>query len=432
MGNFIADDKLENLRKYKYSGVDKSILSKYVLNPFWTWFVTLWPTWIAPNTITALGLGLVVFNLSTLFYYDPQYLTERDGATGPPKWVYFTWGLGLFWYQAFDAIDGKQARRTGMAGPLGQMFDHGCDSLNTTFECILSCRALNVGRSWWTVAAEIAALANFYLSTWEEFHTGTLYLGIFNGPVEGIILLCGMYTVTGIYGTSFWDKKFLAITHLDRLIARYYPELLYHIGNPGLNDAFFIFGAVQATFNIVLSYRNVYRARKAQKKYVLSPIGRFLPFLITTGFHLAWLSGSGPLSGKPHQAYILRSDLFLPFLLFWGFEFAHQVGRMILAHVTHQKFPYWDWSWVLVSVAAIDANAGFLFGSQPLIQRSPKACAIFMGVSIAYSLGAYARFCTLVIQDITNFLGIACFTVRKRDPVTGDWITSQELDSKRA
>jgi hypothetical protein len=24
-----------------------------------------------------------------------------------------------------DAIDGKQARRTGMAGPLGEMFDHG-------------------------------------------------------------------------------------------------------------------------------------------------------------------------------------------------------------------------------------------------------------------------------------------------------------------
>ncbi|KAG8905846.1 hypothetical protein FRC01_008221, partial [Tulasnella sp. 417] len=308
--------------------------------------------------------------------------------------------------------------------------------------------------SWWTVAAELAAIANFYLSTWEEFHTGTLYLGIFNGPVEGIIMLVVMYTITGIYGTSFWDKKFLAVTHLDRLIARHYPELLYHIGNPGLNDVLFIFGGVQVAFNIVLSYRNVYRARKAQRKYVLSPLGRFLPFLITTGFHLAWLAGSGPLSGKPYQAYILRSDLFLPFLLFWGFEFAHQVGRMILAHVTHQKFPYWDWSWVLVSVAAIDANAGVLFGrwetrkylakardvtnhfslilSQPLIQRTPKSCAIFMAVSIAYSLVAYTRFCTLVIQDITNFLGIACFTVRKRDPVTGDWLTSQELESKRA
>lgn len=83
------------------------------------------------------------------------------------------------------------------------------------------------------------------------------------------------------------------------------------------------------------SYRNVYRARKAQKKYVLSPLGRFLPFLITTGFHLAWLAGSGPLSGKPYQAYILRSDLFLPFLLFWGCEFAHQVGRPFL------PVPHW-------------------------------------------------------------------------------------------
>lgn len=62
-----------------------------------------------------------------------------------------------------------------------------------------------------------------------------------------------LMAVGGYIGTSFWDKKFLAVTHLDRLIARYYPELLYHIGNPGLNDVFFIVGAVQATFNIVLS-----------------------------------------------------------------------------------------------------------------------------------------------------------------------------------
>ena len=31
-----------------------------------------------------------------------------------------------------DAIDGKQARRTGMASALGEMFDHGCDAINTS------------------------------------------------------------------------------------------------------------------------------------------------------------------------------------------------------------------------------------------------------------------------------------------------------------
>jgi phosphatidylserine synthase len=29
-----------------------------------------------------------------------------------------------------DAIDGKQARRTGTSGPLGELFDHGCDAIN--------------------------------------------------------------------------------------------------------------------------------------------------------------------------------------------------------------------------------------------------------------------------------------------------------------
>lgn len=38
------------------------------------------------------------------------------------------WAIGLFAYQSFDAVDGKQARRTGMAGPLGEMFDHGKSS----------------------------------------------------------------------------------------------------------------------------------------------------------------------------------------------------------------------------------------------------------------------------------------------------------------
>ncbi|KAG8771220.1 hypothetical protein FRC15_003564, partial [Serendipita sp. 397] len=66
--------------------------------------------------------------------------------------MYWVWGVSLFLYQSLDAIDGKQARRTGMAGPLGEMFDHGeaqnpvhsrtyianepafigCDAINTT------------------------------------------------------------------------------------------------------------------------------------------------------------------------------------------------------------------------------------------------------------------------------------------------------------
>jgi ethanolaminephosphotransferase len=40
---------------------------------------------------------------------------------------------------------------------------------------------------------------------------------------------------------------------------------------------------------------------------------------------------------------------------------------------------------------------------------------------------SYARFCTLVISDITSFLGIACFTVRKKD-LSGQWRRAASVD----
>lgn len=68
---------------------------------------------------------------------------------------------------------------------------------------ILASRALGLGRSWWTVASQIATLANFYLTTWEEYHTGQLYLGYFSGPVEGILMIVVIFLVTGYAGMSY-------------------------------------------------------------------------------------------------------------------------------------------------------------------------------------------------------------------------------------
>jgi phosphatidylglycerophosphate synthase len=45
--------------------------------------------------------------------------------------------LGLFLYQTLDAIDGKQARRTGSSSPLGELFDHGCDAVSTSMLVII-------------------------------------------------------------------------------------------------------------------------------------------------------------------------------------------------------------------------------------------------------------------------------------------------------
>ena len=126
MGIYIRNGHLAALHEYKYAGQDKSLTSKYILNPFWTKFVVLFPATVAPNLITLTGFSFVVFNFVTLLIYTPTLVEPC------PSWVYMSWGVGLFLYQTFDAVDGKQARKLGLSGPLGECFDHGVDALNTT------------------------------------------------------------------------------------------------------------------------------------------------------------------------------------------------------------------------------------------------------------------------------------------------------------
>jgi phosphatidylglycerophosphate synthase len=61
-----------------------------------------------------------------MLFYD-MTMTEKL-----PEWTYLFVAFGIFAFQTLDAIDGKQARRTGSSSPLGQLFDHGCDAISWT------------------------------------------------------------------------------------------------------------------------------------------------------------------------------------------------------------------------------------------------------------------------------------------------------------
>jgi ethanolaminephosphotransferase len=95
--------------------------------------------------ITLSGFGFVVANFLTMLWYTPTL--DQDC----PPWVYASWAIGLFLYQTFDAVDGSQARRTHQSGPLGELFDHGVDAVNTTLEVLLFSATMNLGQGWKTV-----------------------------------------------------------------------------------------------------------------------------------------------------------------------------------------------------------------------------------------------------------------------------------------
>ena len=99
------------------------------MQPFWEWFVKLFPLVsklrfslkfefifaqsVAPNMITLLGLVGNGVGLLIMLSMDTTFSQEL------PVWVYLFGAFALFMYQTLDAIDGKQARRTGTSGPLG-------------------------------------------------------------------------------------------------------------------------------------------------------------------------------------------------------------------------------------------------------------------------------------------------------------------------
>ena len=81
--------------------------------------------------------------------------------------------------------------------------------MNTALEVVILAGAMNLGHSWATVLTLFASLCALYLTTWEEYHTGTLYLGLVSGPVEGVLTLCAVYAITAFKGGSFWQKPML-------------------------------------------------------------------------------------------------------------------------------------------------------------------------------------------------------------------------------
>ncbi|KAK8979517.1 hypothetical protein V6N11_073514 [Hibiscus sabdariffa] len=207
---YIGGHGVEALHKYKYSGVDHSYLAKYVLQPFWTRFVTFFPLWM-PILVMFSGTDefmyvciCACFRLRISTRPNMVYSPRLD--TPPPRWVHLAHGLLLFLYQTFDAVDGKQARRTNSSSPLGELFDHGCDALACAFETMaFGSTAMCGGDTFWFW---VISAVPFYGATWEHYFSHSLILPVFNGPTEGLALIYILHFMTAIVGAQWWAQPF--------------------------------------------------------------------------------------------------------------------------------------------------------------------------------------------------------------------------------
>ncbi|XP_034949789.1 cholinephosphotransferase 1 isoform X3 [Chelonus insularis] len=193
----LSPGQLKRLSEHKYSCSNASFLDKY-LQFWWEWLVDKVPLWLAPNLITIVGLIINIATTLILVYYSP------DAKNEVPRWGCFLCALGLFIYQSLDSIDGKQARRTGNSSPLGELFDHGCDSVSTVFVALSACISVQLGYyPSWMFFQCFCAMTLFYCAHWQSYVSGSLRFGKID-VTEAQFTIITIHLTSAIFGPTIW------------------------------------------------------------------------------------------------------------------------------------------------------------------------------------------------------------------------------------
>ena len=341
------------------------------------------PLWLAPNMVTLLGFFCIIFNVGLLELMDPDLLSPKQA------WVCYSYGLGVWAYSTMDNIDGKQARRTGTSSGLGELFDHGIDSLNCTLASLLEASAMGLGSTRLGAFTALVPCLPMFFSTWETYHTHTLYLGYFNGPTEGLLIASLIMAASGIWGAEMWKEPLAKLFGNEAMLGKisfldlWVPIILF---------AF-------CTAHLPSCVINVAQARRAKGLAVAPVFLEWTSMFFFVGTLCAWL-------GSPYS-HILPDNHLVLLCLILSFVFGRMTTKIILAHLTRQPFPYW-------TMLLVPLGGGAILAWLPLIGLPPVSATVELGYLWSYfliSMVVYFRWAFVVINAICDYLGIQCLTI---------------------
>lgn len=324
----LSPGQLKRLSEHKYSCTTSSLLDGF-FQPWWDWLVSKVPLWLAPNLITIVGLIVNIATTLVLVYYSP------DAKTEAPRWACFLCALGLFIYQSLDAIDGKQARRTGTSTPLGELFDHGCDSISTVFIALSACIAVQLGYyPAWMFFQCFCAMTLFYCAHWQTYVSGSLRFGKID-VTEAQFTIIIIHLISAIFGPKIWMME-IPVLGLGT-ISNYVAVLFY----AGYIHVFLEFCKVFESGGIGKNGSTIAGTS------VLSPIIPF-SFVVVPAFIIYRKSAEHVYENHP-ALYILA----------FGMVAAKVTNRLVVAHMTKNEMEYLDSS--LIGPAMLFLNQYFNF-----------------------------------------------------------------------
>ncbi|KAI4149491.1 MAG: hypothetical protein L6R39_002500 [Caloplaca ligustica] len=244
-----------------------------------------------------------------------------------------------------------------------------------------------------------------FFSTWETYHTHTLYLGYFNGPtgntlqarltmelmkiLEGLIIACSMMVLSGYYGPQIWTQP---ITDLIDWPAVFGSASLIDIWFPVIFGTFLFIHLPACVLNVV-------KARRAKDLPIAPVFIEWLPIIVFTTSCAAWLY-------SPHST-LMRDNRLVLFCLTMSFVFGRMTTKIILAHLTRQPFPLW-------TVMLAPLIGGAVLGNLPLLGLPAVSAPVelwYLRAYFVFAVVVYFRWALLVINSICDYLGINCLTI---------------------
>ncbi|XP_050679837.1 cholinephosphotransferase 1 isoform X2 [Leptidea sinapis] len=363
--------QLKRLSEHKYSCTSASILDAW-LQPWWCWLVSKTPLWLAPNLITILGLIINIVTTLILVWYSP------DARQEPPRWACALCALGVFVYQSLDAIDGKQARRTGSQSPLGELFDHGCDSISTVFIALGACIAVRLGDyPTWMFFQCFCAMTLFYCAHWQAYVTGTLKMGRVD-VTEAQYTIIAIHIISAALGPSVWATEVGSF------------EMRYSLGLAAVMAAVLTLGSLGAAIIAGGVGKN---GSTVAGTSILSPVIPF-SFVVVPAFIIFQKSESHVYENHP-ALYILA----------FGMVAAKVTNRLVVAHMTKSEMELYDWSML---------GPAMLFLNQYFNNAIPEyyvlwLCTIWVCVDLM-------RYCGQICLEICAHLNIQLFRITPCEP----------------
>ncbi|XP_070068206.1 ethanolaminephosphotransferase 1 [Drosophila takahashii] len=384
---YLTEAHLRGFERYKYSSIDTSFLSVYVMHPFWNYCVKFVPKWLAPNVLTFVGFLMTVVNFILIAYYDWGFKAANPPTGNTvPSWVWTVAAINILIYYNLDGMDGKQARRTGTSGPLGELFDHGLDSYSAALIPIYlfslfgtdDLPPIRMFFVIWNV------FLNFYLTHVEKYNTGVMFLPWgYDFTMWGV---SGMLFLATVFGPGIYRFDFYGFT-----VANMFEVVL--IGS-GMVSSHPIIAR-----NIYLSYKN--KTGKMRPMWeMLRPFFAFVWLFVIT---LIWsfFSRNNVINLEPRILWIL-----------YGTIFSNIACRLIVAQMSDMRCDAFNvLMWPLAATVGVCCFPYY----QEVFDTDLSADVekwIVQGLTI-FSTLAHWHYGYGVVSEMCDHFNIRCFKITK-------------------